>query len=75
MSEAGKRTVSAVIEHMTRLADWLQANKPLCKTMTLTRQDFDLLRRHPTASNVTENDGVVYWRGFELRALPPPRKQ
>lgn len=69
---SGLRGVGDVLARMNRLADWLQANKPTCKVMTLRRQDFDLLRKFPSASGIHENNGVVYWRSFELHALAAP---
>jgi hypothetical protein len=68
------RAVGDAIARMARLADWLQANKPTCKVMTLTRRDFDLLRKHAGAAGIHENNGVVYWRGFELHAQAAPLK-
>jgi hypothetical protein len=69
------RALSDLLQRMTRLADWLAENKTACQVMTLTHKDFDLLRKYPTASGITENNGTVYWRGFELRAQAAPINQ
>jgi hypothetical protein len=71
----GVRAVADVLERASRLADWLEQHKPSCKVITLTRRDYDLLLKHPSASGVTVNGQTAYWRTFELRAAPPARKE
>lgn len=83
----GYRAVEDVVVRMKPLAEWHRLNRGDIHVMTLRRRDLDVLRRWPeTASHfeITTNNGVTYWHGFELRAdrtppcsrdrfeLPPP---
>ncbi len=73
----GYHSITEVVERMATLADWMQANKPACRAITLRRSDLDLLQRWPKAAalhQIFTNEGVTYWRGFTLRAdKSPPR--
>lgn len=71
----GTKALSALLAHLTRLADWYSAYKPACKTITISRRDYDLLRKYPLATTITEKQGIAYWRGFQLRVLSAPGKK
>lgn len=69
--QSGSRAIGEVIERMTGLANWLAANKPQVRCLTLRQRDLDVLRRYPEAAafmQVDCVDGVLWWRGFELHA-------
>lgn len=73
----GTRALEEVIERMKPLADWLQAFRPDCRTMTVSRRDLDIVQRYAQAADVlyqiVTNNGATYWRGFELRPEPVPK--
>lgn len=79
----GSRQLEDIFGRMTPLAHWLQTFRPTCKTLTLSRRDFETLRRYCSAAQVLHDltvspDGALYWRGFELRpepVLPNPKPQ
>lgn len=76
-SSGGRRSLTDLFAHMQRLADWLVAHKPDCKVMTVTRRDFELLKKNLGHQGLTEDArGELFWRGFTLHPLPqryPPR--
>lgn len=66
---APRLQITAVVERIRTLA---KVARPSSTVLTLRRADLDLLQRWPEAASSQEvftNDGVSYWRGFELRAI------
>lgn len=57
-------------DKLRRLAEWLKANRPSCRQLTLKRKDYDLIARYPKAAGLagfTVSDGSIFYDGFELR--------
>jgi hypothetical protein len=67
----GYHAIADVIESMAPLANWLTANRPTVKVLTLRRRDLDLIQRWPQAATlhgIFTVQGVTHWRGFTLRS-------
>jgi hypothetical protein len=75
----GYHAIAEIIGRMAPLADWYAKYKPATKVLTVRRRDLDSIQRYSDAAGlhqITTNNGVSYWRGFELHAdKSPPRKQ
>jgi hypothetical protein len=58
---------------MSRLADWMATFKPDVTTLTLWREDFDLLRRDPETAAmfqvVIPTGGLPRWRKYTLTTV------
>jgi hypothetical protein len=68
------RALLTLIASMTPLADWYATHKPTCKVITLARSDFDLVQKNDGVAGITINNGIPYWRGFELRPQGESKK-
>lgn len=74
---ARRGTVTAglpgLIERMTPLADWLEQNKPACKTIRITPADRKLILKSAdqgATCNFNVYGDLIVWRGFELKETP-----
>lgn len=62
---------------LRRLAEWLKANRPSCRQITLRRKDYDLIARYPKAAGLagfTVANGSVIYDGFELHWDKTPQR-
>lgn len=71
----GTAQLSALVERMQPLADFLATYRRDVRVLTLSRRDFETLRKYPEAAQAlhqitTGRDGALYWRDFELRPAP-----
>lgn len=73
----GYWSILEVKGRVERLTDWLKANRPSCKQVTLKGPDYDLVRRWPKAAGlhgfIVTDDGAVY-DGFSLLRDKKPRR-
>lgn len=74
----GYHAIKEVIEYLQPLAEWMEKHKPNVKTLTLKRQDFDLLQRWPKAASMfevqQEAGKSLRYHGFALKFdKKPPR--
>lgn len=73
----GYRAIEDVVARMKPLAEWHKLNRPDIKVLTLHRRDLDVIQRWPETGRLFEintNNGITYWRGFELRADKTPSR-
>src|SRR6185312_6136350 len=64
-------------DKLKRLSEWLKANRPSCKQITLKRKDYDLIARYPKAAGLagfTVSDGAISYDGFDLRCDRSPQR-
>ena len=74
----GYHAIKEVVGYLQPLAEWMSKYRPDTKSITLKRQDFDLLKRWPKAAGMFEvsqdQHGALTFRGFALKFdKKPPR--
>lgn len=73
----GLSGITEIKTRMGRLSAHLKAFTPSCKTLTLKRKDYDLIKRWPKAANLAGfqiNGDSIYFDGFELRYDKSPQR-
>lgn len=75
----GSVQLSELIERMEPLANYLRKFRPECRVLTLSKRDFQVLRKYPEAAQTLHEittspiTGLTYWRGYwELREQGAP---
>lgn len=74
----GYRLIEDIMKRVGPLADWTRQFKPDQLHLTLTRNDYDVLKRWPKAAHAHGVDVVngreVWFRGLELTYDGGPRR-
>lgn len=74
----GYRLIETIMKRVGPLADWTRQFKPEQQHLTLTRNDYDILKRWPVAAHAHDVDAVngreLWFRGLELTYDGGPRR-
>lgn len=74
----GYRLIEDIMKRVEPLADWTRQFKPGQLHLTLTRNDYDILKRWPVAAHAHGVDTVggreLWYRGLELTYDGGPRR-
>lgn len=66
----GYRGIEEIKTRMTPLMEWTKQFKPQQMHLTLSRKDYDLIKRWPKAAHCLEievlSTGEIWWRGLQL---------
>lgn len=69
--------MEAIRTAVFRLAEWMKANRPSCRQITLKGKDYDYVRRWPRAASMhgfTVTETGALFDGFELRRAVGPKR-
>lgn len=74
----GYRLIEDIMKRVRPLAEWTRQFKPEQLHLTLTRNDYDILKRWPKAAHThgvdVVNGSEVWFRGLELTYDGGPRR-
>ncbi len=74
----GYRLIEDIMKRVGPLAEWTRKFKPQQCHLTLTRNDYDILKRWPVAAHAhgvdVVNDREIWFRGLELTYDGGPRR-
>jgi hypothetical protein len=74
----GYRLIDVIMKRVGPLADWTRQFKPEQQHLTLSRNDYDILRRWPVAAHAHGVDTVggreLWFHGLELTYDGGPRR-
>jgi hypothetical protein len=74
----GYRLIEDIMKRVGPLAEWTRKFKPNQQHLTLTRNDYDILKRWPRAAHAhgvdAVNDRELWFRGLELTYDGGPRR-
>jgi hypothetical protein len=73
----GYKSIQEAMDHIKPLAEWMKANRPTCKRITLKGPEYDLIQRWPKAAKlfgiqVTETS--IIYDGFEFGRDKKPQR-